>query len=349
MDQEALLPFDNTSPSYNINPNFTNVEKNYQNTLTLRGNNDCFFILFELACLSICITAAVLLISFNYLNWSLPFIAWSLFLAILWSVMHGISVKKVELIKNGCTNQLILKITKKCFCSKQYTLNLENAYLFYQKDIILLNTLKNTREFDLDNSNITKNPINLINKYEILSGLRGVENEIQLKIDEFLRQKKYENNIYDEIDKYNSLYNKNYSKDKKKIFDLYMKINEYFYTFFYTDNFINDRTDFIYSNDFERLFIGKIYKDKYNKTLLINLNEIITFEMFEEKKSDSEGEKYQLFYLKIMYKNEEKEEIIICRNNKLYLEKFVLLLNGKLNDINEMKKNNNSNNYTPQY
>ena len=71
--------------------------------------------------------------------------------------------------------------------------------------------------------------------------------------------------------------------------------------------------------------------------------------MFEEKKSDSEGEKYDLFCLKIMYKNEEKEEIIICRNNKLYLEKFVLLLNGKLNDINEMKKNNNSNNYTPQY
>ena len=67
-------------------------------------------------------------------------------------------------------------------------------------------------------------------------GLNSTENEIQLKIDEFLGQKKFENNIYDEIDKYNSSYNKNYSNDIKKIFDIYMKINEYFYTFFYSDD-----------------------------------------------------------------------------------------------------------------
>ena len=163
-------------------------------------------------------------------------------------------------------------------------------------------------------------------------GLNSTENEIQLKIDEFLGQKKFENNIYDEINKYNSSYNKNYSNDIKKIFDIYMKINEYFYTFFYSDDSVYSRTDFIYSNDFGRLFIGKIFKDKYNKTLLINLNEINKFEMFEKHESD-ENTSYTVGYLRIMYINEQKEEISICRDKTLYLEKFILLLNGKLNDI----------------
>ena len=194
------------------------------------------------------------------------------------------------------------------------------------------------------NSNIKNVPINLISKYEMYNGLERNDNEIQLEIDEFLGQKKYENNIYDEINKYNSLYKKNYLEDTRKVFDIYMKINEYFYTFFYSDSSVDDRTDFIYSTDFQRLFIGEISKDKYKKTLLINLNEINSFEMFEEKKIVRKKGTVDLGYLKIFYQNEQKEEILICKNNKLYLEKFVLLLNGKLNDINEMKHNNHNNN-----
>ena len=111
-----------------------------------------------------------------------------------------------------------------------------------------------------------------------------------------------------------------------------MKINEYFYTFFNYNYSIDSRTDFIYSNDFGRLFIGKINKDKYSKTLLINLNEVNKFEMLE-KNEGNDDESYTVGYLRIMYINEQKEEIAICKNNILYLEKFILLLNGKLNDI----------------
>ena len=92
------------------------------------------------------------------------------------------------------------------------------------------------------------------------------------------------------------------------------------------------------------MFIGEISKDKYKKTLLINLNEINSFEMFEEKKRVRKKGTVDLGYLKIFYQNEQKEEINICKNNILYLEKFILLLNGKLNDINEMKHNNHNNN-----
>ena len=164
----------------------------------------------------------------------------------------------------------------------------------------------------------------------------GTYDEIQSKINEFLGQQKYENTIYSEINKYITIYKKNYLKAQRIVFDVYMKMNEYFYTFFYSSS-INSRTDFIYSNDFERLFIGKIKNDIYCQTLLINLNEINTFEMFEEIKRDDDK---ILFYgfLKILYKNNQKQEIKICEDMKLYLEQFVLLLNGKLNDINEMKK-----------
>ena len=189
---------------------------------------------------------------------------------------------------------------KKMLLLKTIYTNLENSYLLYQGDIILINTLKSSRDIDLDNSNIQNYPINLISKYETFMGLNRPPNEIQLKIDEFLGQRKYENNIYDEIDKYNSLYKKNYSNDMKKTFDIYMKINEYFYTFFYYNYSIDSRTDFIYSNDFGRLFIGKIFKDKYNKTLLINLNEINKFEMFEKHESD-ENTSYTVGYLRIIY------------------------------------------------
>ena len=241
---------------------------------------------------------------------------------------------------------MTIKITKKYFCSKQYPIMLENRYLFYQKDIMLLNTLKNPREIDLNQSNIINSPINLITKYEIFAGLGESWSEIQSKIDQFLGQQKYENNIYDEINKYIRLYQRNYVKDQKKIFDNYMKINEYFYTVFYMHPQIFSRTDFIYSNDFERLFIGNVNNDHYSKTLLINLNEVNTFKMFKKKKSDDDST-YITGFLKIIYKNQKTEEIAIIRDYIYYLKEFVLLLNGKLNDINEMKKNNY--NYTPQY
>ena len=124
MDQEALLPFDNTTPTppNNINQNLTNVQKNNQNTLTFNGNNNCGFILYELACLSICVTIAVIFFIFKIYGGTLLFASWFLFLAVLWGVMYGISVKKVELFKDELGNQCTLKITKKCFCSKQYTL-----------------------------------------------------------------------------------------------------------------------------------------------------------------------------------------------------------------------------------
>jgi len=154
-----------------------------------------------------------------------------------------------------------------------------------------------------------------------------------------LGERNYENNICDEINKYISLYNKNYKKDEKKLFDKYMKITDHFYTLFYSKD-KNDRYDFIYSDDFERLFIGKVNGSRYFKTLLFNLSEIDSFEMVEEGDSDITN-----YYIQINDKNHQQSQIKINDYylNRNDLEKFVLLLNGKLNDINETKINNNNN------
>ena len=348
MNQEALLPFDNPS---NINiQNFTNVEKNKPKILTLRrklDKYDCRNISIVIFLYAL-ITTLYIFIQKQIIPFWIQFILLFVFLGIIFYIIFfALSDKKVEFIKNPYLNLITLKITKRCGCSKQYTIMLENKYLLYQGDIMLLNTLTNQSKIDLDNTNIQKCPINLIYKYgSIYTG--ETNDEIQLKINEFLGQQRYENNIYDEINKYITIYQKNYLKDSKKVFDIYMKINEYFYTFFYSGSSFDNRTDFIYSKDFERLFIGTVNIDKYTKTLLINLEEINTFEMYEEAISGDEST-YYYDYLKILYKNNQEEKIKICEKKKLYLEKFVLLLNGKLNDINEMKKINNNNNSTPQY
>ena len=255
--------------------------------------------------------------------------------------------REIQFIKNAYLNQLTIKIKKLCcFRPDQYTLMLENAYIHCEKSsekvvkIVILNILKNPREIDLDKSNIKTTPIFLI--YE--DGLIGNYDETRVKIDNFLGERNYENNICDEINKYISLYNKNYKKDEKKLFDKYMKITDHFYTFLFYGDHRNKRTDFIYSDDFERLFIGEIAHYRYINTLLFNLSEIESFEMIEEGDDD-----LQYYYIQINDKNHQQSQIYIGGYyvNKNYLEKFVLLLNGKLNDINETKINNNNN--TPIY
>ena len=157
-----------------------------------------------------------------------------IFFLVFWCLLDLTAGKTLNLVKNECTNQFTITSTNVVGCSKNYTLKkLENRYLIYQNDrIVQLNTLKNPGEIDLDNSNIKNYPINLISEYKIYEGNFIDDDKIQLKIDEFLGQQKYENNIYDEIDKYISLYQKNYKNDIKKTLDIYMKNNEYFYTHF---------------------------------------------------------------------------------------------------------------------
>ena len=336
MDQENLLPFD-TPPNNNYMQYFNNEDNNNENTSLSFTQSFYDMIIAQAICFSILITGFILLIIFK--PNPLAIISYSIVIlgtGFLYVFVLSITTREIQFIKNTYLNQLTIKIKKVCcLASWQYTLMLENAYIYCEKSgekgvkIFILNTLKNPREIDLDKSNIKTSPINLL--YE--DGLRGNYDETRVKIDNFLGERNFENNICDEINKYISLYNKNYEKDEKKLFDKYMKITDHFYTFLFYGEHKNKRTDFIYSDDFERLFIGEVNHYRYKNTLLFNISEIESFEMVEEGDDD-----LQYYYIQINDKNHQQSQIYIGGYyvNKNYLEKFVLLLNGKLNDI--MKK-----------
>ena len=334
MDQENLLPLDTSSNNNNIQY-FNNEQNNNENTLSFTQN-------YIKMVIGGGITFSALIIGFIVLINSKPnplaiFIYANVILSVgfFYVVSLFLAIKEIQFIKNTNLNQLTIKIKKVCcFTSRQYTLILENAYIYCEKNgekrtkIFILNTLKNPREIDLDKSNIKTSPINLLNEHE----LWGNYNEIKIKIDNFMGQQNFENNICDEINKYICLYDKNYEKHEKKLFDKYMKITDHFYSFlFYVQH---KRIDFIYSDDFGRLFIGEVNGSRYKNTLLFNLSEIDSFEMVANIDEDDSN-----YYLKINDKNHQQSQIYIGGYyvSQKYLEKFILLLNGKLKDINEKK------------
>ena len=67
MDQQALLPFDTPSNNYNNQnfSNFANIEKNNQNTLTIRGYNSCRETLYAFGFTSILAIGLVLSLIFK--------------------------------------------------------------------------------------------------------------------------------------------------------------------------------------------------------------------------------------------------------------------------------------------
>jgi len=343
MDQENLLPLDTHSNDNNVQY-FNKEDNNNQNILSF--SHSVFFMIIQLIIsFYLVITGFILLIIFK--PNPLAIISYSIVIlgiGFLYVFVLSIATREIRFIKNTYLNQLTIKI-KKAFClaSNQYILMFENAYIYCENSsekavkIFILNILKNPREIDLDKSNIKTSPIFLIYEGELWDNY----DQIKIKIDNFLGERNYENNICDEINKYISLYNKNYKKDEKKLFDKYMKITDHFYTLFFDIKYNNKRTDFIYSNDFERLFIGKVNGSRYKKTLLLNLSEIDSFEMVEK------GDDEMVYnYIQINYKNQQQTQIFVCSYNG-YLAKFVLLLNGKLNEINAKK--NEYNNNTPLY
>ena len=64
MDQQTLLPFD-TFSNNNNNQNFTNIEKNNQNTLTIGGYKNYRLNLFLFALLSILVIGSFFLVYLN--------------------------------------------------------------------------------------------------------------------------------------------------------------------------------------------------------------------------------------------------------------------------------------------
>jgi hypothetical protein len=184
MDQGNLLPLDTPSNNNNIQY-FNNEQNNNENTLSFTQN-------YIKMVIGGGILLSALIIGFIVLINSKPnslaiFIYANVILSVgfFYVVSLFLAIKEIQFIKNTNLNQLNIKIKKVCcFTSRQYTLILENAYIYCEKNgekrtkIFILNTLKNPREIDLDKSNIKTSPINLLNEH---GSSVGIPQNVDLK------------------------------------------------------------------------------------------------------------------------------------------------------------------------
>ena len=111
----------------------------------------------------------------------------------------------------------------------------------------------------------------------------------------------------------------------------FLKLSEYFYTYNHILNEQFKRIDWIYSKNFDNIFIGIVKNDKsYIKTFLYKVNSIDKLGM--QKKND-------IYTFKIIFKDQNSEEICQFKNeqNNVLFDQFLFLFNGRLEDINGIK------------
>ena len=121
--------------------------------------------------------------------------------------------------------------------------------------------------------------------------------------------------------------------------DVFVKISDHFYMFFNYNYLFNskpnegfERLDWIYSNDFDRIFFGVVKNDSsYVNTFIYNTN---TIDKFVLEIRDGK------FCFKILLKDGTNTEI--CRYNREQednLNTFIYLINGQINKINNDNQN----------
>ena len=185
---------------------------------------------------------------------------------------------RIVLIKDKVNNRLTIKEKNFFCCGKSYSIPLEFADIKTSSfgaesgpccshelsNIIVVNANPNVT--DIDNNNIKNTPYKLIYRF---SNLIGSQRDLSLELENFIGNK-FTNNIEEEI----NLYVPNDKKPGKKIYtffsssgyveresETFIKISDHFYMF-YNYDFIDNgsskesfgRLDWIYTNDFARIF-----------------------------------------------------------------------------------------------
>ena len=252
----------------------------------------------------------------------------------------------IELIKDKANNRITM-IEKYCICCKKIiNLSLENTVLkgryYYtqgEKDhysyILALNINPNEIDLDLDKSNIRNTPFKYLSKLCVVNS--GKEQlELQLKS---ISKSEFKNKVKEEIDLYHPPRKYRSLKDDFDLYDSYLvKLSDHFYIFYTypyllidkpNDNF--ERLDWIYTKDFDRIFLGVVKNDSsYANNFIFNTDIIDKFvlEIYDEN-----------FRLKIILKTGVKTEICqFLKELKIQLDIFISLINGQINKINNVNQ-----------
>ena len=228
---------------------------------------------------------------------------------------------------------------------KRYTFPLDSSVLtakykpfqddplcsYKYSDILLFNIDPKVRDID-NNNNIKNVPFKFFTKFE---NYIGEEKDLNAMFSSFIGNK-FENNIKEEI----NLYYPNIPSERyfyrNTIPNLIVKISDHFYMFYnheylkenYSESF--KRLDWIYTNDFDRIFIGVVGHDEtYVNNFVFNINSIDKF-ILEVRLSQ--------LCLKIILKDGQNIEICrYTRDKEKYLDIFIYLINGQINKINNEK------------
>jgi hypothetical protein len=255
---------------------------------------------------------------------------------------------KIELTKDKYNNKLTI-IEQNCLCCKKIlNLPLETTVLtakYYGvicskqvSTILALNIDPNAIDLDLDKSTIRNTPFKFI--YNLTNVNAGKE-QLELQLNN-LSETKFKNDVKEEIFLYNpkpkfkmDRYSENFDYFHDKFF---VKISDHFYMFYtYPFLIVNknnetfERLDWMYTKDFDRIFIGVVKDDSsYINNFIFNTDTIdkFVFEKFDE-----------YFCLKIILKTGERTEICkFLKELKLSTEIFIKFINGQINKINNVNQ-----------
>ena len=253
---------------------------------------------------------------------------------------------KIELIKDKSNNRITI-MEKNCICCKKI-LNLPLEYTvltvkYYciecsEKVSIILALNIDPNVIDLDNSKIRNTPFKFI--YQ-LNKVNVAIDQLELQLKNF-SETEFKNNFKEEIYLYTPKLNfkqERYSKSFDNLSDKYfVKISDHFYMFYtYPFLIVNknnatfERLDWIYTKDFDRIFIGVVKDDSsYVNNFIFNTDTIDKFvlEIFGE-----------YFCLKIILKTGERTEICnFLKELKTSSEIFIKFINGQINKINNVNQ-----------
>lgn len=258
---------------------------------------------------------------------------------------------RIVLIKDKENNRLTVK-EKNYFCcaTKTYNIPFEHSDIktagygsesgpccnHTLSTIIVLNADPNVT--DIDNNNIKNTPLNFTYRF---SNLIGTNQDLELKLVNFIGNK-FNNNIEEEI----KLYVPNYNEQRNialpinfhfpffgRPTDTFIKISDHFYMFYNYSYLLGksgkesfQRLDWIYTNDFDRIFIGVVKNDtSYVNTFTYTIESIDKFVL-----EIREGK----LCLKIILKNGFDTEICrYTREKDKDLNTFLYLINGQINKI----------------
>jgi hypothetical protein len=257
--------------------------------------------------------------------------------------------KKLEIKKNE-NNEIIVIITTYGNCTKIFNFPIENTAFEVISDgfhgdleqgqplvrIIFYNT--SLKEIDLDNSNIRNAPFKSIITFKAYIGNKK---EIESKLSKYINNI-FDNKINDELKLYVpnlEHFNGNrffyHIMPDRKGFGQMIKISDYYYIYYtytyYSDNNYSEmfrRIDWVYSKNFDRLFIGVVKDDNYLKSGTYNINEIDKFVLISNIYNNN------AYSFKVCLKDGRNEDICeFQRQDKTVLDCFIYLINGQKNNI----------------